>query len=175
MIDLLYIYITTRKEWNCKTKKEKKPCKTEKRKRLKCTKGTNYTLRLKQKKVYVYSLLFNINSLNLLPSSSVALSIFATQRHPRSNSSSSPTVVDHQSRALNSDMVLLCYAKSEICKTSVDYEQKSTNNLFQMMSIIKLLFKRPGSNKQTNTSNNYDPFFWQGNQVYYQNSNVFYS
>lgn len=115
---------------------------------------------------------FNINSLNHLPSSSVALSIFATQRHPRSNSSSSPTVVDHQSRALNNDMVLLCYAKSEICKTSVDYEQKSTNNLFQMMSIIKLLFKRPGSNKQTNTSNNYDPFFWQGNQVYYQNSNV---
>lgn len=172
MIDLLYIYITTRKEWNCKTKKEKKTCKTKKRKRLKCT---NYTLRLKQKKVYVYSLLFNINSLNLLPSSSVALSIFATQRHPRSNSSSSPTVVDHQSRALNSDMVLFCYAKSEICKTSVDYEQKSTNNLFQMMSIIKLLFKRPGSNKQTNTSNNYDPFFWQGNQVYYQNSNVFYS
>lgn len=102
----------------------------------------------------MYSLLFNINSLNLLPSSSVALSIFATQRHPRSNSSSSPTVVDHQSRALNSDMVLLCYAKSEICKTSVDYEQKSTNNLFQMMSIIKLLFKRPGSNKLTNTSNN---------------------
>lgn len=174
MIDLLYIYITTRKEWNCKTKKEKKPVKLKK-KTIKMYKRNKLYIKTKTEKVYVYSLLFNINSLNHLPSSSVALSIFATQRHPRSNSSSSPTVVDHQSRALNSDMVLLCYAKSEICKTSVDYEQKSTNNLFQMMSIIKLLFKRPGSNKQTNTSNNYDPFFWQGNQVYYQNSNVFYS
>lgn len=161
MIYYTYILQPERND-TVKLKKKKKTVK-RKKKTIKMYKRNKLYIKTKTEKVYVYSLLFNINSLNHLPSSSVALSIFATQRHPRSNSSSSPTVVDHQSRALNSDMVLLCYAKSEICKTSVDYEQKSTNNLFQMMSIIKLLFKRPGSNKQTkfltNTSNNYDPFF----------------
>ncbi len=40
-----------------------------------------------------------------IPCPSLLLSMFATHKHPWSNSSSSPTVVDHHSRALNRDIL----------------------------------------------------------------------